>query len=115
MEYDGMSFLMLLNRLTAEDIDFANDCGISFVLYVLQSTPIRIIKIPTISKVLNQTNENDSGWVDASTNNRLITELDRIVYMCSSKEEYLMLKLKYDSSIVKLTDSKITELTSLET
>ena len=72
--------------LTSDDVDFINNSSIDIEIYN-----------PTIT-------ENDSGWCDAATGQRLVTDGDRAIFRNVSDPDLLMLKLKYADRIRELHD-----------
>jgi hypothetical protein len=81
----ALSFYMIMQEAIEDDINFANECGIEFLIHTIPERSIRSVYIPTISDVINQSNENDSGWCDAATGCRIVTSMDRIVYVFISR------------------------------
>ena len=73
---------LLNEKIKFSDIDFINGCGIDYTL--------------TDTALLGPT---DSGWCDAHTGNRLLTETMRITFNVMSKRDIHILKLKFGDVI----------------
>ena len=69
------------------DVDFINNSSIEIEIHN-----------PTI------TTENDSGWCDWDTGQRIVTHNDRVIFRNVSEPDLLMLKLKYQDRLKELHD-----------
>lgn len=74
---------VLRKQITVEDVDFLNSTTIQFDLVNPYIDP----------------DKHDSGWCDAATGARLVTDTDRVVFRDVSDEELTLLTLKFQDRI----------------
>lgn len=75
---------ILQYALKSDDIDFINNSSMDIILHNPEVT------------------DNDSGWCDMATGQRLVTPNDRAVFRNVGKNDLLVLKLKYGDRLREL-------------
>lgn len=79
-----MKQFLLKQLLVKEDVDFLNQCKIPF-------------------DFTDKWDNNDTGWCDASTGARILTERDCILFSPETKEDEITLLLKFGERIKEFT------------